>query len=331
MSDDLDLDLDFFMDSASEASGEGAEEILEDVGEVVPIRASGTRARRWLFVINNYPEDAVEYLSGICEDQPDIRYLVFQCEEGENGTPHIQGYVEFKAVWRFSRVKRLVSPVVGAHIEMARGSGAQNRAYCTKEESRVSGPYEFGVMAAQGRHDLTKLKTLIDEGASEKCLWETSFGSMVRYYRGILQYRMVVAPQRNFVTELIFCFGVPGTGKSRWAYENHPGAYWKQPSHWWDSYNGEETVVLDDFYGWLPYHDVLRLADRYPLLVETKGGQVNFCAKRIIMTSNARPLELWSKIEDKAAFIRRISLYKFFSDQVIDTVDHDEFLRLTQG
>lgn len=331
MNDDVDFDLDFSDDEMFEQIGEDSQEILEDGGGEDEVHGTGTQARRWLFTINNYPEDAVEYLCGVCEEEPRVRYLVFQCEIGAEGTPHIQGYIEFKGAWRFSRVKRFVSPVVSARVEMARGSGDSNRTYCTKEETRVLGPFEFGVMAAQGRNDLSKIKSLIDEGSSERSLWDASFGSMVRYYRGILQYKMIVAPQRNFMTELIFCFGPPGTGKSRWAFETYPGAYWKQPSHWWDSYHGEETVILDDFYGWLPYHDVLRLADRYPLLVETKGGQVNFCAKRIIITSNALPADLWQKIEDKSAFIRRISLYKFFSDDVRETNDYNEFLRLTQG
>ena len=51
-------------------------------------------------------------------------------------------------------------------------------------------------------------------------------------------------------------------------------------------------VIIDEFYGWLPYCEMLRLLDRYPCQVETKGGSVNFAPKEIIVLSN-KPPEEW--------------------------------------
>lgn len=34
-------------------------------------------------------------------------------------------------------------------------------------------------------------------------------------------------------------------------------------------YVGQPTVVFDDFYSWFPYDFILRLLDRYPLVVNT--------------------------------------------------------------
>ena len=47
-------------------------------------------------------------------------------------------------------------------------------------------------------------------------------------------------------------------------------------SKWWDNYAQEDVVIIDESYGWLPYCEMLRLLDRYPCQVETKGGSVNF-------------------------------------------------------
>ena len=35
----------------------------------------------------------------------------------------------------------------------------------------------------------------------------------------------------------------------------------------------------DDFYGWIKFDEMLRLLDRYPLLVETKGGTTHFTSR----------------------------------------------------
>lgn len=87
--------------------------------------------------------------------------------------------------------------------------------------------------------------------------------------------------------------------------ESYPDAYWKQRSNWWDGYANHEHVVIDEFYGWLPFDLLLRLCDRYPLLVETKGGQVQFSANTIVITTNKRPTEWYTNMYTPA-LIRRV-------------------------
>lgn len=55
---------------------------------------------------------------------------------------------------------------------------------------------------------------------------------------------------------------------------------------WWDGYDGQETVLLDDYTGWLPMAVLLRLLDRYPMTGQVKGGQTWLRMKTIIITSN---------------------------------------------
>lgn len=110
-------------------------------------------------------------------------------------------------------------------------------------------------------------------------------------------------------------------GKSRCAYECCPGAFWLMPSResasgtWWDGYEGQHTVIIDEFYSWLRYDYFLRLTDRYPLQVETKGGSVQFVSRRIVFTSNTQPAHWYPNIQDRAAFDRRISCVFHFPDQ----------------
>ncbi len=100
--------------------------------------------------------------------------------------------------------------------------------------------------------------------------------------------------------------GVPTTcksyGKSRRAlHEAGADAYWvRKPQNngglWFDGYDGHANVVIDEFYGWISRDLMCRLCDRYPLLVDTKGGAVSFLAKKIWITSNQSPVMWWQKV-----------------------------------
>lgn len=150
------------------------------------------------------------------------------------------------------------------------------------------------------------MKKMIDEGKSDKDLAEYDFAVYISSYRGLSHYRVITSTPRDHEVTVTVIQGPTGTGKSRHCKEQYPGAYWKQRSNWWDGYEGQETVIIDEFYGWLPFDLLLRICDRYPLLVETKGGQVNFTAKNIIITSNTVP-ERWYKNVYFKSFARRVT------------------------
>lgn len=57
--------------------------------------------------------------------------------------------------------------------------------------------------------------------------------------------------------------------------------------------------MVDEFYGWFSWDFMLRLCDRYPLSVETKGGAVQFVAKKIIFTSNDHPRDWYKKMTER--------------------------------
>lgn len=83
------------------------------------------------------------------------------------------------------------------------------------------------------------------------------------------------------------------------------GAYWKPPGNkWWPEYDGEKKVVLDDCEeSHFSRQEMLRLCDRYPLKVETKGGFVEFLAETIYITTNQNP---WKWYGGDDAWLRRI-------------------------
>nr|WQA30160.1 MAG: rep protein [Cressdnaviricota sp.] len=102
-------------------------------------------------------------------------------------------------------------------------------------------------------------------------------------------------------------WGEAGTGKTRTAWEQNPNLYVKSINKWWDGYNDQETVLLDD---WDPKHEILTQhlktwADRYPFRAETKGSSMMIRPKKIIVTSNYSIDECFPNPEDANAIKRR--------------------------
>lgn len=264
-----------------------------------------SRARHWCFTINNPTDSDAELLSAL-----ECVYLVYQKEVGEDGTPHFQGIVGFDKQLRFNAVKSLLPR---AHLEIARNVPASIE-YCRKEEGRLDGPWIRGTLPKQTqgkRSDLAEIQTKILAGTSMRTLSEEHFNSVLRYARSIQTLVTLHQPPRDFATKVYVFWGPTGTGKTRAAmkfpkvYKTHAIA--KNGMLWFDGYDpiDHETVLIDDFYGGIKWTELLNLTDRYPHLVQSKGGMVQFRAKQIIFTSNTRP-ESWYPKMDFAPFKRRL-------------------------
>jgi len=258
-------------------------------------------SRNFVFTLNN-PDQTLDWSL-----YKDVTYAIWQYEIGENGTIHIQGYLELS---KSARRTYLHPMLKRAYLEKRKGTRDQARDYCRKEESRVDGPFEYGTWhteSAGRRTDLLLIKDKIDAGANEVSIAEDHFETWIKYYRGLREYKRIKTISRHWKSEVTVLVGEPGCGKSRKCMEELPDAYWKQRGQWWDGYEGQDAVVIDDYYGWLPFDTLLRLLDRYPMILETKGGHVEFTAKKIYITSNVHP-ENWYKNEnlDIRALLRRI-------------------------
>lgn len=187
----------------------------------------------------------------------------------------------------------------------------------------MEGPWEYGDEPQQGkRSDLAAIKAAIDEGATVEDIADGWFADWCRYRQSFKEYALLRQTKRNWQTTVTVYWGPSGTGKTRRAaYEAGPDAYWLNNTGgnvlWWDGYTGQSTVVIDEFYGWIKYTDMLRLVDRYPYAVQVsraapsmstlrkcivligltsqvRGASVNFVAKHIIITSNKPPHQWWA-------------------------------------
>lgn len=127
-----------------------------------PHASTGSRAKRWVFTLNNWTQEEHDHL---CSLAPNVEYLVFGKELApDTGTPHLQGYVEFPAAVRLTTCKNRLGSA-RFHVAVARASAQENRTYCTKE-----GDFEeFGECptAGQGRRtDLDRFFEWTDDFAT---------------------------------------------------------------------------------------------------------------------------------------------------------------------
>ena len=141
-----------------------------------------------------------------------------------------------------------------AHWEIRKGTHDQAKRYCQKEETRKDGPWEFGRDLEPGRRvDLENVAEMVAAGTPVRRFAQESPVVYTKYYKGLHALSLAVSRPRKHKTKVTVIYGETGVGKSRWALETYPDAYWKPPNNkWWDNYAQEDVVVIDEFYGWLP-------------------------------------------------------------------------------
>jgi len=80
-------------------------------------------------------------------------------------------------------------------------------------------------------------------------------------------------------------------------------------SKWWDGYDGERGVLIDDYSGDWPISYLLRVLHEHPQKIEYKGGMAELAAKFFIITSNLHP-DSWypnADLPHQQALKRRIT------------------------
>ena len=207
----------------------------------------------------------------------------------------------------------------GAHIEPAKDP-LDSWTYCTKAETRVSGPFVHGD-PPRPRQD-----KLGDRAKHNALLKE--IGAVAAFNRGLIRAEDYSRTSRG-LDEIIakdgppaesrsnldnyWLYGATGTGKSKYARETWPNPFLKDVTKWWDHYDGQPAVLVDDLD---PEHKFLakqlkNWSDHYPFTPEIKGGRLPpIRPATIIVTSQYHPEDIFTP-EDTKAILRRFKLKHF--------------------
>jgi len=250
-------------------------------------------ATAFCFTLNNYNDLEIQSLD---ENEFKYTYLLYGYEIApKTGTPHLQGYMQFKFCKRRDTLSRINPRIRWAE---AKGSDEDNWTYCTKGLKYK----EFGtrVLKQQGkRNDLDKIKEDLFNGREleeimldNPMLYHKYGRTMEKNSRSI--YRRLI---KNWLTSCKWLWGKTGVGKSRQAFENfNPLTHyvWRNDKGWQDDYNGEDTVIINDFRGEIAFQDLLQMIDRYNYYIRRRGkSPLLFSSKHIIITSSLHPKDVY--------------------------------------
>lgn len=259
------------------------------------------QVRNAVFTINN-PDKDLEFENNSC-----VRGCIWQKEKGESGTEHFQGYIEFTKKMSFKAIKEVLGE--RAHVEQRMGTREQAINYCQKADTRIDGPWTFGDMkldkpGKQGdRSDLKDAcEVLICGGKNiEESMTEVALATpnvFVKYHKGLMALANQVHIKHRTEKPIVeWVHGPTGCGKTRYA-TSQPGTYYiKDESIWWDGYEQQNTIVIDDFEAKYNFRNLLRLLDCYHYQGQYKGGYHKINSEKIIITCDRSPAALYEGTE----------------------------------
>lgn len=256
-----------------------------------------------------------------------ISYHVYGEETAPTtGTKHYQGYVILQ---KKKYLSTMIKKIPGVHIEIARGKPSQCSDYCKKEGKFV----ETGTLPHDnpGGEATKKKWSDIWDAAKAGDIEKIPADIRIRCYHQIKRIRqdsMTCAPTTDKLRNL-WVHGPSGVGKSSTVRKLVPDPYLKMMNKWWDTYEGEDYVLLEDvdpshapWLGWF-----LKIwGDHYRFRAEVKGGSIMIRPKGIIVTSQYPISSVFTDAETRSAITRRFcginyesSTWSSFAEEAIRT------------
>lgn len=295
-------------------------------------------SRRYVATFNNYNQSDYDALCNY--ERP--TYIVLGHEiGGDKGTPHLQIYMEFEN----ALLGKAIQKDLGRRfwIQPAKGAPKKAAGYCKKGRDRPpknhgyeffyprtmetpdkpsncgfpwERPFERGTISQQGkRTDVSQpCEAIVGEKATLKQIAREFPDQFVKYHKGFTALRSHVLQPRmlSVMPDVIVRWGPTGCGKSEsarlvdWPDLDH--YVWDPASkHWFDGYDGEDKIIIEEFRSHIPFRELLTLLDRYECKREYKGGMINITASKFIITSPTHPSTWYENLALKEGSINQLT------------------------
>lgn len=231
---------------------------------------------------------------------------------GDTQRLHWQFCIGFEKKVRLRTVKTVLGDQV--HAELCRSDAANN--YVWKDETSQGRRWEYGSLPL--RRNSSRDWQRIWDDAVRGDFKDIDPQIKVCHYNALRRIAMDNMKGEGIEKEVNVFWGPTGVGKSRRAWDEAGlDAYPKIPTtKFWDGYQGQGNVVIDEFTGQIEITHILRWLDRYPVLVETKGSGTVLKAKKIWITSNLPPSDWYPTAPEvqKEALFRRLTIHHCATD-----------------
>jgi len=282
------------------------------------------RYTNWVFTLNNYQEKAMPRFNKI-----KMSWLRYGEEVGDEGTPHLQGVVVLIKNKKSSFEHIHDGTTLGewakdCHWERMKGTIEQNLLYTGKEATAdPTKLHEWGERpltnternkkgTAASKETMKEVIAAAEKGDFDWIKAEHP-GHYLRYQKNLDKIRMQAIVQgakpSHDSLENYWIHGETGSGKTRAVRDKIPDKdlYLKGQNKWWDHYEGENYVLIDDFSPeWQDKYSLKNWADHYSFSAEYKGGSLKrMNPKTIIVTSNYKIEEAGFNEKDIEPMIRR--------------------------
>lgn len=308
-------------------------------------------SRKWQVTINNPLEKGfthdriIEIMSGV---RGKSLYWCMCDEEGDEcETLHTHIFIYRRGAFTWQQINDLFPD---CHRDNCYGTPKENRAYILKDGEKFNKDesghynyvdsngkshvginftdtfYEFGVIPDEHQgvsSSSVQIVQMIKDGASNDEIIDevaSAYKDIEKIERVRSMYRDKKFSHMWRELEVTYIFGKTGSGKTRgvmdkYGYENcYRVTDYKHP---FDTYDGQDVLIFEEFRGGLKHGDMLNYLDGYPILLPCRYFNRQACYTKVFILTNIPPEEQYTNVdkESRAALWRRIHKVIQYTDR----------------
>lgn len=308
------------------------------------------QSRKWMVTINNPSEHGFDHdtiISIMSKVKGNSLYWCMCDEEGDEcETRHTHIFIYRSSPFTARQIDNLFPKM---HRDNCYGTAKESRAYVLKDGEKFnkspdgsydytdnSGKrhqginfsdtfYELGTCPEehQGKSSVADLIVdMVRDGASNRQIVETvasAYKDIDKIERTRSMFRDAEFANCWRDLEVTYIFGATGNGKTRSVMDKYGYAACYRVTdykHPFDTYDGQDVLIFEEFRGNLKHGDMLNYLDGYPLLLPCRYFNRQACFTKVFIITNIPPDDQYRNVdrESQRAFYRRIHKVQQYHD-----------------